>query len=213
MMHWIQTHLPDKYRLHFSKAEHLHETFVGQPYRWLALRLKPNTTVIDIGASIGDTAIYFAQFPNVSKVIAFEPTPGLAQGASEILSKCPLAERIDFRNAAVSNKEGNMKATTDVLGGKQASTMKGTGKNIKVYSLNEITKDIAGPIAIKSDCEGDERLIFPDADLSKVYAIMLEDHFNCRDEMEGIFKGKGFKTVRLTPLNEMGCGMIGAWRE
>ncbi len=215
MKHWIQEHLPARYKLHFSKAEHLSETFVEQPYHWLAERLRPDTVVIDIGGSIGDTALYFAQFPNVSKVISFEPTPGLYNGAMELLQKCPLKGKIEFNNAAVSDKEGFKIGSKEVLDSRQFSTMKEQhgGRKIQLYTLNQITKDIHKPIAIKCDCEGDEKIIFPDADLSKVYAIILEDHWYCRDEMKRVFAGKGFKTVELTSLNKEGSGMLGAWRD
>jgi len=50
-----------------------HEIFIQQPYHWLVERLKPNTTVLDIGANIGDTPVYFSMFPTVKKVVAYEP--------------------------------------------------------------------------------------------------------------------------------------------
>lgn len=39
--------------------------------------LRPHTVVIDIGAKVGETAIYFAQWHKIDKVIAYEPMPFL----------------------------------------------------------------------------------------------------------------------------------------
>ena len=56
---------------------HLNEIFFNQPYYWLWSQAKPHTTLIDIGAFIGDTATYFAMNSNIDKIIAYEPHPNL----------------------------------------------------------------------------------------------------------------------------------------
>jgi len=214
MKTFIQNHLPLSYQMHFWKGAYLNEAFVEQVYHWLAMKFRSNTTVIDIDAAIGETAIYFAQFKEVDKVIAFEPSLKLYQCGKQMLEKCPLRDKIDYRYGAVSEKAGMTKVSDKILGNKQFSSIgnQQTGREVKVYSLDEVLKQIDTPIAIKSDCEGDEKLIFPNSDLSKVYAIELEDHFNLRDHMKQVFEYKGFKTIELSGLNEMGCGLMGAWR-
>ena len=49
---------------------HLDEVFMKQAYKWLYDRIVKDTVLIDIGAMIGDTSVYFAMNPNVKKVIA-----------------------------------------------------------------------------------------------------------------------------------------------
>ncbi len=48
------------------------ENFIENQYEWLDAK---NKVVVDIGANIGDTAIYFSKIKKARKVIAFEPYP------------------------------------------------------------------------------------------------------------------------------------------
>jgi hypothetical protein len=59
---------PEKLRCYDA----LKEVFMFEPYYWFVQNLKPHTTVIDVGAFVGETAIYFAIPKNVDRVIAYE---------------------------------------------------------------------------------------------------------------------------------------------
>ncbi len=49
----------------------MEETFIRQVYRPLFGNLRERTVLIDIGSYIGDSAIYFAQSPLVTRVVGF----------------------------------------------------------------------------------------------------------------------------------------------
>src|SRR5271157_4477588 len=93
----------DRYKLLLKRSANASEIFYRQPYHWLAEQLKPGTTVIDIGANIGDTAIYFAQFNEVRKVIAYEPLPYLYGLMLENLRCCQIGKKVVPKNEAVSD--------------------------------------------------------------------------------------------------------------
>ena len=197
------------------KAGYMEDTFIKQDYAWLAERLKPNSVVLDLGGAIGDSAVYFAGFENVSKVISLEPVPKVYAIGKKMVAESPrrVRNKIRFENCAISDKEG-IKAIDGWLGWAFSTRKdKQRGVSVRQHTLDSITKDITNPIAIKCDIEGDERIIFNDADLSKVYVIELEHHWNCKELMKSILKDKGFKTKDLTPMNDMGCALMGAWRE
>jgi hypothetical protein len=99
-------------------------------------------------------------------------------------------------------------------------------KPIKVYrtklkSLNKILGKVRKPVAIKCDIEGDEYSVFDDeADLSKVYAIMMEYHYGF-EPIEKDLRAKGFKVSFTKPKHvpmymskskEFDLGYLYAWR-
>jgi len=50
----------------------MRETFFDEQYRWLMQRLKPHTIAIDMGAQIGDSAIYMLQH-GIKRIVCYEP--------------------------------------------------------------------------------------------------------------------------------------------
>ena len=124
----------------------LSSTFMEQQYFWLYSRIRPGTTLIDIGANIGDTAIYFAMNPNVRRVMGYEPVSGLFKEAGKNIGSSPYGKRIRLINEAM---------TPSLLG----DALRGLQR-----------------VAIKCDCEGAEATMFDDADLSQVYAMQIEYH-------------------------------------
>ena len=66
--------------------------------------MRPDTTVVAIGASIGDTPIYFAQFDKVRKVIGYEPDPKRFAQAVHNVKESPFSSRITLSKDIVSNQ-------------------------------------------------------------------------------------------------------------
>ncbi len=159
--------------------------------------MKPNTVVIDLGAGWGDTAIYFAQFPNVKKVIALEPVPKLYEYAKQFIRESPFGGKIQLLNAGIGDRNGEkrMQAGTWYNGSFSRATG-GTGKIVKMYTLGRLTKGISQPIAIKCDIEGDADAAFRNADLSKVYLFMGDRDKKLETKIEATLKRAGFKTRR-----------------
>ncbi|QXJ31883.1 FkbM family methyltransferase [Saccharolobus shibatae] len=64
--------------------------------------------VVDIGANVGDSAIYFAA-KGASRVYAFEPLPSIYEVASQNVKINNVQNKITLINAAVGSKEGKIK--------------------------------------------------------------------------------------------------------
>ena len=81
--------------------DNLMETFVEEQYKWLFERIRPNTSLIDIGAGIGDTAFYFKNNKNITGKHAFEPNAWKAREAERWLKRSNKAG-ISFHNVAIN---------------------------------------------------------------------------------------------------------------
>lgn len=167
------------------------EVFVDQQYKWLVDKLKSNTTIIDIGAYIGDTAIYFSQFDKVKRVLAYEPQLYAYNKAKKNTIN---NNKIILYNKAIGReKEDVIIKNGFSYAGSQIKTSK-KGNTTDVIKLYNIINTIKTPIAIKSDCEGGEYNIFnKDLNLDKVYAIQMEYHEGAQNLLS-ILHQKGFKT-------------------
>jgi len=191
---------------------HLEEIFFYQAYGWLYQRIKPNTLMIDIGGFFGDTAIYFAMNLNVKEVRVFEPHPRNFQDLKENI-KYSKFRNIRAYNSAVSNSRGFAEMTYKYRS--DYNSIKESGGGVPVVPLNTILKlaenDGYEDIAIKCDCEGTEYKIFDgSANLSRVYAIMLEYHKGSK-RMPSIFRSKGFN-VRVDGGSKK-VGYMRVWKE
>lgn len=176
------------------------DRLIRQEYWWLAQRLKPNTTVIDLGANIGDSAIYFAQFREAKTVIAYEPAPFAYEQMCFYINLGPFKHKIKPKNLAVSSSIKRLKVSMnrrDVIGFDAEHHGDTEGKTVKAITLQEVLDSVTGPVAIKCDIEGAEETIFDNCDMRKVYAVMLEWHGQKRrlGAKAGLLRN-GFKVVK-----------------
>jgi FkbM family methyltransferase len=189
-------------------AQEYQEIFIVQPYFWLFNLVRPGTTIVDIGATIGDTSIYFAMNPNVSRVIAYEPNVSLFREAEENVGKSPfpLRQKITLHKAQIGNYEewGGWIGTTDR-----------NETNKTEHSLDQALR-LLDNVAIKCDVEGAEINIFNErTDLSKVYAIQMEYHHGRSAQLIATLRNKGFLTKSEHTENRSDLGEIGhicAWK-
>lgn len=150
--------------------------FVKEDYKFL----KPeNEIVVDVGANIGDTAIYFA-FNNCKKVIALEPYPYTFEFAKINVKRNELENSVILLNAGYG-KDGEIlideskRSTT----GSDLQTV-GAGKKIKIYSLKTLVSVFALDNALlKMDCEGCEYSILEEdiSTVKKFKRIQIEYHY------------------------------------
>ena len=172
----------DRLKYHATMSARFEELLIGGAYKWMSDRLKPNTTILDIGAYVLDTALYFSLFKEVRSVLAFEPDNHAFDIASKHLQAIKTASdgrKIKLVHAAVGKDY--------VMSGQNISDHQG----VKTLSLNEIipTKNVA----IKCDCEGGEYEIFTkESDLANVYLIQIEYHMG-QQKIPDILRSKGFK--------------------
>ena len=154
------------------------QEFIEQPYSWLNVKGKE---VVDVGASIGDTAIYFA-VNGAKHVYAFEPYPFSYKIAVKNIKLNKLEKKVTLLNEAIGKEnktiyiDGNYKnVTSDDL--KEFKR----GKKIKVVTPEEIVKRFKLKDAVlKMDCEGCEYgsiLNIPNEVLRNFEQIMIEYHY------------------------------------
>ena len=180
---------------------HFKEIFADETYKWLDDRIISGTILIDIGAFVGDSAIYFSRNPNVKKVLAFEAMPGTWKEGEKILQnrKDP---KIIYNNLAVGSKEGFLNLPSSRQGGIAAASRMSKGKTkVPVIPLEQVIGS-NNKIAIKCDVEGDEYNIFMGQSkhiFKNVYAIIMEVHKHNIDSQRLLkqMKEYGFRVSQL----------------
>jgi len=174
------------------------ENFIEGQYKWLDVKGKD---VVDVGASIGDSAIYFA-LRGARHVYAFEPYPYSYNVAKKNIKLNHLEDKITLLNegcgksGVVTIKE-NYRNTigTDLKNFKE-------GKKIKIENLDEIVKRFnLKHAALKVDCEGCEYdliLNASDEALKAFDQIIMEYHYGYRNLVERLEQA-GFKIKYSLP--------------
>lgn len=185
------------------------EVFGCEPYRKFLEHFDiRNRVVIDIGANIGDTAIYFALW-GAKKVYAFEPFPGWYTLAQENISLNGLQHVCEVFGVGVAGSSGSLISdstykrlfstddTLDILiGGKTPA------EELQLISLEQIVKkyDIKNAF-MKMDCEGYEYDILlksSDQILQKFDYMIIEYHYGY-EELEKKLQSAGFSTWHSRP--------------
>ncbi|MDE1869329.1 MAG: FkbM family methyltransferase [Candidatus Micrarchaeota archaeon] len=150
-------------------------------------------TVVDIGAFVGDSALYYIIGGGAAKVYAYEPVPSLYELTVSNIRLNSLEKRIAAIRAAASGRNGTVKID-DGFSHKSVTT--------KAISLDSIVK--AHKInngALKVDCEGCEYDLFSHASsaaLKAFDAIHVEYHYGYKD-IEERLKREGFKVRHTRP--------------
>ncbi len=188
----------------------LKETLLDRQYEKASLPLKEGWTVIDIGAALGDYAVWAAnQMPN-GRVIAVEPYPpsiGLLRENLDLNQ----AAHVEVFEGAVAAKSGVITLGVDESRVVQNSTFALAGHRqsveVKTITIQELldTYDIHHVDYLKMDCEGGEyEILFSATDetLARVDRVCMEVHDGLtqftRVDMIRFLNDRGY-TTRLTP--------------
>jgi len=181
------------------------EVFAKGEYLKLYEAIKPNTILLDLGANVGDTAIYFALNNNIIKIISYESSPEAFQ---RLLKNIKIYKKIEPHNNAVMPKDGFVINKYDIP--KSWNTVRKARKGIKAITLASILSKYKGHgIAIKCDIEGSEKDLFK-TDLSDIYAIEVEYHKGCYESVRHDLEKRGFKIENFKTTK--GRGLIFAFR-
>ncbi|MEM4746610.1 MAG: FkbM family methyltransferase [Metallosphaera sp.] len=166
--------------------------FEREDYKWL----KPEgKVVLDIGASIGDSAIWFAEH-GAKYVIGLEPYPYVYSLALENVK--------GYKNIVMLNmaygKPGEIEVTTEpTYSG--TPLRPGKGKKIKVVDLPTLVEMFNLENAVlKMDCEGCEDNLFHD--LEGIFAftrIQIEYHHQNYVDLAGLFNSIGYEVTVTEP--------------
>ena len=170
------------------------EVFVQREYGWLYDQIQPHTTLIDIGANIGDTAIFFSFHPNIDRIICYEPSPLAYEELRKNLAQYMKLKEWKLENKAISSKRETKRiGTTSIAFSYTRDPEPEEGKNIEAITLGTALKGLKN-VAIKCDAEGSEEFMFDEANLDNVYAIQLEAH-GCGKKVLEIIKSKEFEAT------------------
>jgi len=138
-------------------ADELVGTFVVQQYRYDSIvEPKLGDIVFDIGAYVGDTALWFSKAVGPQgKVYAFEPEPGNFEKLKANLERNNVTNVIPLQ-LAVSETEGEMQVSS--AAGSSVITQAGTGLSVKVTTIDKFMEANKLPRVdfIKMDVEGHE---------------------------------------------------------
>ena len=174
-----------KLRFYGWKKGNVEEIFVFNEYDALDIK---DRIVIDVGASIADSTVYFA-LKGAKKVIAFEPFPKIFSIAEKNIKENNVESKVTLVNAGCGY-DGKVNINTDLETDASASLIdQKYGIEIPVYSLDSIVSkyNIEEGSILKADCEGCEYPLILQSSkdsISKFYQIIIEYHYGYKPIVE-----------------------------
>ena len=209
------TNLEDgnKIKFHNNEVFTIFESFFYGEYEFVPY-CEDEKILIDIGANIGDTALYFAN--KGYDVYAFEPLPQICEIAYKNIDLNPnLKERIKFFNKAVSYKNGTITISYDEKNSAITGEFNESDKKVEVeaITINDIINTFQiKPDVLKIDCEGCEVGIIKNSDLSMFSEIIMEYHTNFtsvpEDTLIKILEKQRFNLINIRKGETEGTGII-----
>lgn len=197
--------------------------FYNNDYDFLSVEGK---TVVDIGANIADSSLYFA-FNNAKRVIALEPYPKNYEIAHHNIVLNHQEHNIDLHLAGCSGKDGEVVVDEEDYGVSRSLSMKSiVGRKVKLVSLDSMisTSKITTPAILKMDCEGCEYNAITessDETLRRFSQIQIEYHYGYKCIKKRL-QDAGFTVKNTMPKysfdpnlsnNHVYMGWLFAWRK
>ncbi len=135
--------------------------------------------VIDVGASVGDSALYFV-LNGAKKVIAVEPLPNVAKCAEENVKLSGATDKVRVLNAALSDEPVSVPCDYDVRLSGSFSTLSASGPcKVPGVTLGDLLNMVDDPYLLKMDCEGCEAQVILGPERERLRAfkhVILEAH-------------------------------------
>ena len=181
--------------------------FINEEYKNVGVDSK---IVIDIGASIGDSALYFL-LRGAKKILCFEPVPKVFEMLRENMLLNNLLTHVQLENVAVCGEAGsvNIDDYDGIIAGGSTLKEKKGGKEIKQITLDEVLESLRSDLNInqailKIDCEGCEYDIFRFVNeklLEKISVLVLEYH-NGKQFLPNVLIRNGFTILEVNRKTE-----------
>jgi len=178
----------------------INEQFAQKQYQKLDVK---NKTIVDIGASTGDSAIYFA-LRGAKKVIGFEPYPFAYNAAVKNVEANRLGGKIVLVNEACLARRGTLIMDPSFKSNDRDSIREfKKGVRINAVTIEDIVKKyrLKGAV-LKIDCEGYEYELINDCKTSVLREfgqVAIEYHFGFRD-LKAALEKAGFEVRHTIPL-------------
>jgi FkbM family methyltransferase len=151
-------------------------------------------TVLDVGANIGDSAIYFA-ICGAIKVYALEPYPFSFSLLERNIKENNFQEIVNVLNAGYGKDGAVMLDPAEKTYGGSWLSPKERGIEVNIYSMDTILRRICPSCSIlKMDCEGCEyNLLNEDNDVLRNFKRMQIEFHGKPHEIVSKLKNAGFK--------------------
>lgn len=162
------------------------EIFEDEIYKFKSLNTKPK--IIDCGANIGLSVIYFKKLYPESNIVAFEPDPKIFSVLASNIKSGQLKD-VEFIQKAVSNKEASIAFTPDNSDGGRIVSEKESGRQILVETV-KLSGYLREKIDfLKIDIEGEEVKVLEECkDLLKNVENMFVEYHSFVDKEQELDK-------------------------
>lgn len=136
--------------------------------------------VVDIGANIADSAIYFVT-RGAKRVIGIEPLPNIFMQAIENVKLNNLEGKISLINAAIGSRHGKLKVPCNLptLFSSSFSIFLGYNEDceVPILTLSDVMEKLSEPYLLKMDCEGCEfDVILNDYEHVRMFEKLIFEH-------------------------------------
>lgn len=229
-MHWLQFYFEERRRMgFFNRNGHIYAKvrdlafLIPFPYGISVLKEifydgiyagfdVVDKTVVDIGAFIGDTAVYFAS-KGAKKVVAYEPLSHLYKIAMHNILINKFENVIRINNEAVGDRYGKLVLHEPLFPGSSSQVFLCwvhrneivKSHKVKVTPLSDVIFNSGEVELLKIHCEGCEHTALKDAykkrALKNVNHIIVQVHFNTSNILNVLQKSH-FKIVKVKRLGE-----------
>jgi FkbM family methyltransferase len=195
-----------------------------------AIGFKQDAVLIDIGLNRGIASLYFAGYPNIKKIYAYEPFKPTFELAQRNLHLNPhLSDKIKAFNFGLGKTNttlnlpymdtatGGMSTTHDVCKGENDGRMETVIVKDAASELGSVIQENANKrIVVKCDCEGAEFDIMERLDkaglIGKVDVVLMEYHYDKPDRLIDTLTANGFVVRTKVLSGETNKGYIYAVR-
>ncbi|MFP3172895.1 MAG: FkbM family methyltransferase [Acidilobus sp.] len=154
--------------------------------------------VIDVGAGVGDSTLYFI-LNGARKVIAVEPLPNVARCAEENLKLNGITDEVKVINAALGSGPVGVPCDYDVQLSNIFSTLSSSGPcKAPGVTISDLLNMVDDPYLLKMDCEGCEAQVIlgPERERLRTFEHII---FETHPHITGVSDEK-----LLTSLKELG---------
>ena len=172
--------------------------FFEEIYNFLPVKDK---TVIDIGANIGDSSIYFA-LKGARKIIALEPLLQNFSLAQKNITLNNMTDKIELLLSGCSDRQDYQIINQEKIGAGSDLQESKNGLKVPLFSLGDlISKYDLSSAVLKMDCEGceyDSILNIDESVLRKFSHIQIEYHFGYKN-LKTKLENCGFEVTVTDP--------------